>query len=109
MLEKMYSIVCTGCGQSSHQGQPQGLCPQQWEIKDGREQDAGFAVTSRVVADKSGREYGEDWDYRDMRDVLRAGKSLSAGTVHWFGMERRGQDLPFPSTPGRQLVLALPF
>lgn len=66
-------------------------------------------MTSRVVADKSGREYGEDWDYRDMRDLLRAGKSHSAGTVHWFGMERRGQDLPLPKHPWLSVGTGITF
>lgn len=62
-----------------------------------------------MVADKSGREYGEDWDYRDMKDLLRAGKSHSAGTVHWFGMKRRGQDLPLPKHPWLSVGTGITF
>lgn len=78
----MYSMYVPGVDNRVTKGNPEVYGPNSGEIKDGREQDAGFVVTSRVVADKSGREYGEDWDYRDMKDLLRAGKSHSAGTVH---------------------------
>lgn len=64
-------------------------------------------MTSRVVASLRGN-MGEDWDYRDTRD-LRAGKSHPAGTVHWFGMERRGQDLPLPKHPWPSVGTGITF
>lgn len=43
----------------------------------------GFVVTSRVMADKCGREYGEDVGLQEWEgSLLRAGKRHLAGIVH---------------------------
>lgn len=59
----------------------------------------GCGVTSggEEVADKSGREYGEDVELQVCEgSLLRAGKSHLAGIVLWFGM---GDGGPRPTSP----------
>lgn len=79
------------------------------ETKGGKGQDVG-TCDFWVVADKSGREYGEDVGLQGCEGfLLRAGKTHLPGIVPWFGMERGGRDLPLPQHPWPSVGTGISF